>query len=381
MKKLLLIVIVLAVTINMAAQDDKSNSDVNNEWRNKPVVVKNGGATPNVVTLLRAFHQAMPTWVVGEVLKQNDKPGKGTRKSGSAMIWEDDSEGDYRILIDTKNGYADLSSMTDIDQMSCCVWRKTNGHRIFAVSLYEQHDPVQHLLCWYDYDPQTQTMTAAKSPMDHYKKPFGRMDIGWSLPMQGTDFIIREYCPFPDASLTQIYKWDGMEHRYSKTQISDFSFQCFGEGDWLKASEQGFKKYALVDLDNSGSPCLCLCKSEEEPANFVVLNGFKGKMQTVTVCDEADMLESIHHVVPETGKPWTSKDVVAYTSDFEHTHYYVVLQDGLIGYIVTSEPEGEPTKNGYGSKDESIDIIRAERGKIVSLDPQWKPFEFIEEEP
>ena len=104
-------------------------------------------------------------------------------------------------------------------------------------------------------------------------------------------------------------------------------------------------------------------------------------MQTVTVCDEADMLESIHHVVPETGKPWTSKDVVAYTSDFEHTHYYVVLQDGLIGYIVTSEPEGEPTKNGFGSKDESIDIIRAERGRIVSLDPQWKPFEFIEEEP
>ena len=220
MKKLLLIVIVLAVTINMAAQEYKSNSDVNSEWRNKPVVVKNGGATPNVVTLLRAFHQAMPTWVVGEVLKQNDKPGKGTRKSGSAMIWEDDSEGDYRILIDTKNGYADLSSMTDIDQMSCCVWRKTNGHRIFAVSLYEQHDPVQHLLCWYDYDPQTQTMTAAKSPMDHYKKPFGRMDIGWSLPMQGTDFIIREYCPFPDVSLTQIYKWDGMEHRYSKAQIS-----------------------------------------------------------------------------------------------------------------------------------------------------------------
>ena len=102
-------------------------------------------------------------------------------------------------------------------------------------------------------------------------------------------------------------------------------------------------------------------------------------MQTVTVCDEATMLEDIFHVVPESGKPWTDKDVVVYTSDFEHVHYYVVLQEGMIGYIVTSEPDSNPTKNGYGAKDESIDIIHAEKGKHISLDPQWKPIEIIKE--
>lgn len=99
---------------------------------------------------------------------------------------------------------------------------------------------------------------------------------------------------------------------------------------------------------------------------------------------------SMYHVVPEAGKPWTEKDVVVYTSDFEHVHYYVVLQNGSIGYIITSEPnydeeegrvmEYASHKNGYGAKDESIDIIHADRGEDIFIKPQWKPFSFIERE-
>lgn len=379
--KLLLTIALLSFFGSITAQDYNSNSDVNNEWRTKTIQVQNGGQAPDVMTLLRAFHKALPTWVVGQVLKQNDKPAKETRQEGSAMIWENpDDDGELYILIDRRNGYACFSSATDVDQMSCCVWRKKDGHRIFAVSLYEQHDPVQNLLCWYDYDPKTQTMKAAKSPLDSYKKPFESMDIGWSLPRKGTDFLIFEYYHFLETPFVQVYSWDGQEHHHSKTQLGDFEYQCFGEGDWMKISERGFTQYALVDLDNSGSPVICLRKSGDEPDHFTVLGEFKGKMQTVTVCDEATMLESIYHVVPEAGKPWTDKDVVVYTSDFEHVHYYVVLQDGNIGYIVTSEPGGTPTKNGYGAKDESIDIIRAERAGNVSLAPQWKPLEIRKEQ-
>lgn len=375
MRKILLLFTIMLATTGYA-RELLSNSEVHQQWRSKTIKVTNGGATPDVVTLLRAFDKALPTWVVGEVLKQNDQPRKGTKRDGSTLLFEDNNDDEFSILIDPRNGFAEYSSMTDVDQMECCVWRKTNGHRIFAITLYEQHDPVQHLLCWYDYDPQTQTMKAAKSPLDTYKKPFNSMEIGWSLPRKGTDFVIREYYNFPEQPFCQIYKWDGNEHRHAKTQISDFSFQYFGEGDWMNICEQGFKEYALVDLDNSGSPSFCFRKSD---TNFIVLNEFKGKMQTVTVCDEATMLEDIFHVVPESGKPWTDKDVVVYTSDFEHVHYYVVLQEGMIGYIVTSEPDSNPTKNGYGAKDESIDIIHAEKGKHISLDPQWKPIEIIKE--
>ena len=140
---------------------------MNAQWFKTTIPVENGGQAPDVVKLLRAFHEAMPTWVTGEVLQQADHPAKGTRLSGTASIWDGKEDDDFRILVDRKNGYVDLESETDIDQMSACVWRKDNGHRIFAISLYEQHVMPQNLLCWYDYDPKTQKMTPAKGPLDH----------------------------------------------------------------------------------------------------------------------------------------------------------------------------------------------------------------------
>lgn len=392
-RRLLFSVVCLSAVLTAGAVETLVNSEVDDRWRKTTIKVRNGGQSPNVVTLLKAFHEALPTWVVGEVLKQNDHPAKGTRRDGSAVILDDHDDDDFRILIDIRNGYADYASMTDVDQMSCCVWRRTDGHRIFAVSLYEQHDPVQHLLCWYDYDPQTQTMRPERSPIDAYKKPFKNMDFSWSLPMQGTDFVIHEYHHFPSMTVTQVYGWDGKEHRYTKTQISDFRYQCFGEDDWLQASEQGFTEYALVDLDGSGSPSLCLRKPKDDPQhsdNYVVLNDFRGEMQTVTVNDEMHQMEGFFHVKPEADAPWTAKDLVAFTSDVMHTHYYAILQDGSIGYFVTDEPETDdggntigytPKKNGYGAKDESIHIIHASVADKVTLNPQWKPFEFVEEEP
>lgn len=386
MKKILLSLTCL-LALTTTASEILSNSEVAQQWRTKAIPVKNGGTSPDVVTLLRAFDKALPTWVVGEVLKQNDKPVKGTKRDGSSLLYEDNDNDEFRILIDPRNGFVEYASETDIDQMSCCIWRRTNGHRIFAISLYEQHDPVTNLLCWYDYDPVTQTMKAEQSPIDKYKKAFKSMDFSWTLPRKGTDFIIHEYHHFPDVSITQVYGWDGMEHHHAKTQISDFKYQHFGEGDWDQARQQGFTHYALVDIDNSGSPVLGLKKSD---TNWLIVDEFRGKMQTVTVCDEATRLESMYHVVPEAGKPWTEKDVVVYTSDFEHVHYYVVMQDGNIGYIVTSEPnyneedritEYTSHKNGYGAKDESIEIIHADRGDNVFIKPQWQPFELIEAEP
>ena len=159
MRKTLISLIMLTIAANIAAQDFLSNSEINSQWRQKTISVKNGGQTPDVVKLLRAFNEVMPTWTVSQVLKQADHPAKGTRQSGTAVIWDGEEEDDYRILIDRRNGYADLASQTDIDQTAAGVWRKDNGHRIFALSLFQQHGNPQNVLCWYDYDPQTQTMT------------------------------------------------------------------------------------------------------------------------------------------------------------------------------------------------------------------------------
>ena len=182
MKKILLPILMLMFTISLSAQNFLSNSEVSETFRTKTITVKNGGQSPDVVTLLQAFHQALPTWVVGEVMKQYKNPKPGTKRNGSALFYEDHNDDDFYITIDPKNGYVCFSSQTDVDQMTACVWRRTNGHRVFAISLYEQHDPVQNLLCWFDYDPATQTMKAERSPMDNYKNKFQTIAVSWALP-------------------------------------------------------------------------------------------------------------------------------------------------------------------------------------------------------
>ena len=136
MRKIFLSIIMLLTAIAMSAQKTLMNSEVNSQWRQKTISVKNGGQAPDVMTLLQAFHQALPTWVVGEVLKQQENPVSGTKRNGTTLLYENNEEDELRILIDPKNGYACYESLTDVDQMSCCVWRRSNGHRVFAISLY-----------------------------------------------------------------------------------------------------------------------------------------------------------------------------------------------------------------------------------------------------
>ena len=68
MRKTIFTLLMLAVAIGMSAHELLSNAEVDAQWRTKTISVKNGGQSPNVVMLLKAFNKALPTWVVGEVL-------------------------------------------------------------------------------------------------------------------------------------------------------------------------------------------------------------------------------------------------------------------------------------------------------------------------
>ena len=391
MKKILLSLTMLMLTITVSAQSFNSNSDVNSQWRTKTIHVKGGGKTPDVVTLLKAFHKEMPTWVVGEVMKQYANPAKGTKRTGSTLLLENDEDGaDFELLIDPKNGYVGYSSATDVDQMAACVWRRSNGHRIFAIDLYEQHDPVQNLLCWYDYDPQTETMKAELSPIDKYKKPYRETEFSWALPRKGTDFVIREYHNYLIPTVTRIYKWDGMEHKLAKTLIGDFKYGWFGDEDnLLQASKQGFQDFALVQLKKDDGPVLCLRKKNDTGVDYIlIVSPFKNNMQAIAAIDEATTIEGFFRVKPEKGAPWKGDEVIVRCRDFESVNYYSVLDYGVVKYIVVDEPERDdsgtiightPHIIGYGSKDESIHIIHADVAERLTFNPQWQPLEFTEE--
>ena len=366
MRRILICIIVLIAFIGSnSAQNTLDNSEVNSQWRTKRISVKDGGQTPDVVTLLRAFHQALPTWAVSQVLKQADHPAKGTRQSGTAAIWDGEEEDDYRILIDRRNGYADLASQTDIDQTAASVWRKDNGHRIFALSLFQQHGNPQNVLCWYDYDPQTQTMTPEKSPLDDFKPSAKGAFVAYELPMTGTDFNIIEYYPSLPA-ITHVYKWNRKQFLYNGVQMPDFEYNLAPDSkSTTRISESGyaFSHYCLIDPTDSGSPMMAFCNFVEgEIGDLMLIGEFKGNH--VALGQKTRDGEKVNlFYAPEAQNG--NQQVAVVHRDMAGGLWYNILLGNLVQYVVCDLPnfanpdEGRTVKitAGFGSDDETTEII------------------------
>ena len=366
MRRILICIMVLIAFIGSnSAQNTLDNSEVNSQWRTKKISVKDGGQTPDVVTLLRAFHQALPTWAVSQVLKQADHPAKGTRQSGTAAIWDGEEEDDYRILIDRRNGYADLASQTDIDQTAASVWRKDNGHRIFALSLFQQHGNPQNVLCWYDYDPQTQTMTPEKSPLDDFKPSAKGAFVAYELPMTGTDFNIIEYYPSLPA-ITHVYKWNRKQFLYNGVQMPDFEYNLAPDSkSTTRISESGyaFSHYCLIDPTDSGSPMMAFCNFVEgEIGDLMLIGEFKGSHVALgQKTRDGEKLNLFYAPEAQNG----NQQVAVVHRDMAGGLWYNILLGNLVQYVVCDLPnfanpdEGRTVKitAGFGSDDETTEII------------------------
>jgi len=175
-------------------------------WAARPIKVKGGGKTPDIVTLTKAFNQVWNVGVVRGVLQQAANP---------KFTHAEDPEYGSETIVDRKNGYlCEDSGGTDSDYMEACVWRRNNGHRLFAICMGGPTDPEIEVVCFYDYDPATETMTPEASPADTFKPT--QEFYNYSLPHKGKDFIITEYLlSEEDTSLQHVYTWDGQKLVYS----------------------------------------------------------------------------------------------------------------------------------------------------------------------
>ena len=265
MKRIILCLIsVLALAVGTEAQEHMSTTKLKAQWKKQPVKVTDGGQTPDVVTLLKAFNDQYPTWVISEILKREPAVKDGDQ-------WE--SSNDYRVLVDRAHGYADLASQTDIDQAEACIWLKDNGHRIFAIRISQENDPTPSVLCWYDYDPETQTMTPAKSPADTFRPYLRSGELGYTLPMQGTDFEISEYY-MGLPTLTHVYKWDQKQMTYDGAYLADFEYQSVvGDPETMTISETGidWTHYALINTVDRDRPILCLATFKNDRIKELIM--------------------------------------------------------------------------------------------------------------
>ena len=246
-KALFLLLAMVGMTVQ--AQKIMSLDPIQNQWTTKSIKVSGGS---NILQLVNAFQQTWPTYSGRELIKF----------SKSKTPYDNNDK-----VVDVKNGYV-FYSEDDPDAesdeiMSACVWNRQNGHKLFAVTLSRVTPSELVFICFYDYDPKTQTLVPEKSLSNLFTPSFPNYRHRYSVPQNGKNLEIYEY--YGGITIKHTYGWDGMKPVRPQTTIEELD-RCQGafDQDYPVVIQKPFTQYALMDIDHDGHPELLLQTDDGE---------------------------------------------------------------------------------------------------------------------
>lgn len=249
MKKTIVIAIALLTGLVSAAQKNLTIDQVFDRWQNCTMKCSDG----TITGLVKAFNSMLPTHSVTEFLREAALP---------------ENKRNFIVEIDNHNGYASFAEGSDdasSESMTACVWRRSNGHRLFAIAFDQRSSKQQAFAAFYDFDPKNGTLTPNYDYLKYFKLSFGNSIFGIRLPKEGKDIVITEYFMNWWMGLRHIYKWDGNGLFWDRTEIDNIDTMSYQYRDtYYSDSKQPFEKYDLIDIDGDGEPELWLSSDNEE---------------------------------------------------------------------------------------------------------------------
>lgn len=354
MKKTMFLIVVMAFAIGGYAKQNVTVQQIRDGWQSKNLQVQvNDKQQANILQLVTAFQQAWPTYSGGELLKfaNSKEPYDNTDK-----------------VVDLKNGFVrysedDPDSESD-EYLEACVWKRKNGHKLFAVSMSCMTPSELVVLCFYDYDPATQTIVPEKSLANFFTPSFPWYRYRAWLPQTGKNLEVVEY--LGGVTIVHTYSWDGMKPSNPKTRIEEIdmcwgSFRdqyYFGDGNNL------FTQYALTDIDEDGIPEMILQSDNEE---------FRAVYSTYP---------SLTLLAGENGSRFLSfyKNAVCHSGSCGAlcmSSAYVILGNSIQKSFLREESEWDNRIDSYGESKYYLDrkeISKAEGEKMVcSLGESYEP--------
>lgn len=231
------------------AQNNLSLEQVKAKWQIRDINVS-AGAKPNIIQLVQAFQQAFPTYSGAEIIKfsKSKAPYDNVDK-----------------VVDLARGYVyysedDPDSEND-EQLGACVWNRSNGHKLFAVSLHRFSSEIE-VLCFYDFNPQTQTLKPEKSLANLFTPSFPGCRYRVWLPREGKNMQVEEF--FGGVTIKHDYGWNGSRPANPQITIDEIgNLQSTFNSQFMADSNQPFSQYTMVDVDKDGVPELWLTSSDE----------------------------------------------------------------------------------------------------------------------
>ena len=250
MKKLFLFLVIMGCSFVLSAQESVTLDQIRDNWQSKSIVVEDA-APANILELVSAFQQVWPTYSGSELIK---------------FAVSDEEYINSDKVVDIENGYV-IYSEDDPDAESdegleACVWNRKNGHRLMAITFYRMTPSELVVLCFYDYDPQTNILTPEKSLANLFEPSFPGYRHRVFPPRNGKNLVINEY--FGSITIKHTYGWDGMKPSNPQITIDQLdNCQAQFNQDYFWGDGDFFTQYALMDIDHDGKPELLLQSDDE----------------------------------------------------------------------------------------------------------------------
>lgn len=256
MKKLLALLVLGFVTLGAFAQEQnplKELETIRNGWEKKTITgVKSG----NIIPLLTAFNKVWPTAPGTAILTDGTKP--------------EAQDNEYHFEVDTPNGYVSANELGDYGQdLAACVWKRSNGHRLFAVRFTQSVGVFPHsIVLFYDFDAAKGTLTPESQALSAFMPAFNEADVdavSIELPQIGKDVTVKEYIMGWYFSIKHTYTWNGMEPQWSATTIENYDkMEKMYNDTYQMENKIQFEKFALYDFDEDNNPELWLSTNNND---------------------------------------------------------------------------------------------------------------------
>ena len=371
------VLVVSLLVTTASAQNEASATMLKKLQSTKIKGVKGEGIIP----IFEAFNNKWETDAGNSILLKHRNPTKfnATNIPDNGPVID--------VVIDQPNGYVSADNGGgDGDYIEACIWKRTNGHRLFAVHLGDPVDPEIDLICFYDYNPATKTLTPEKSSVNSFKPFFkGNADnyFSYSLPRKGKDLIVEEtYYGWHDPdniliepSLHHIYTFDGMDLRYHATKVEcyDKLMESFSENAIMSDEDAEMTRLALIDVDNDDTPEIWLSDSKGENSSVYCVS--EGKAKLIGEKNFKYGVTFYKDVVLTSGGCGTGCYYTSYSHVKNSNVDYVlnciatfpVLEDGEIG------EEYEYSKNEQELTRKEGEKIVKSFGEPIELNPVWHP--------
>ena len=355
MKKTIVIAIALLTCLVSAAQKNLTIDQVFDRWQNCTMKCSDG----TIMGLVKAFNSMLPTYSVSEFLREAALP---------------ENKRNFIVEIDNHNGYASFAEGSDdasSESMTACVWRRSNGHRLFAIAFDQRSSKQQAFAAFYDFDPKNGTLTPETDYLRMFKTSFHNSIYGIRLPKEGKDIVITEYFMNWWMGLRHIYKWDGNGLWWSETVVDNIDTMelMYREG-YYSDDKHPFEQYSLIDLDGDSEPELWL--STENMENQAFFSVSQGKIVLLGGNDFKRHVYFYRNVVADAGGCGTGCFYVQY-SILEKSVVKNRLTNMQSYNMETDNLDDNFELNGKAiSKSKGQNMVKA-FGKAIEHEGDWRP--------